>query len=521
MQNQAPSLQPAIGLEELKANQPGTERAHRSGFAGDVLKLISGTGSAQIIGVIAAPLIARMFSPGDFGVVALYAGVTNIIGVLVCLRYEFAILLPREDEDAVRPAWLCFVLTCVISGLTLTLVVTAGGTIGRWTHAASLQEYLWLLPVSVFGTGMMAILNSWNTRKRNFGRLTVLQVVSRCCTTGLQLAAGFAGLASGGVLIISSFIGSLGIPVVILSWLTWRDAARVFASGLCWQSIPQALRRYRRFPEYNTFSALLNTFAGQAPVFLLSGFFSAPMAGQYSMGSRLLRVPMGLIGASFSRAFFPRAAAARHAGTLRQRVETGIHYLIAMTMLPCLVLTVTGKDIFLVAFGRQWTEAGIFAQIMGPWLFFWFLVTPLNNVLLVLEEQALELRLQTLLFITRILSLVAGGLLLESARTGILLLSGSGVLVYAFYSTTLLKKAGVASTWLWRTLATKLLSLAPAGVLIVAVKLAGVAPVYVTAAAVLILVAYYFNLLRGSPTVRRLLSDLTQRRAPADSASGA
>ena len=498
--------------EQGRGPSPG-----RSSLAADVLKLISGTGSSQIIGVLAAPLIARLFSPEDFGVVALYAGVTNIMGVLVCLRYDSAILLPREDEDAVRPAWLCFALTCVMSVLTALLVATAGAAIVTWTHAFALKRYLWLLPVSVFATGLMAILNAWNTRKRQFGRLTILQVVSRCCTTGLQLAAGLAGLASGGVLIMSSLIGSLILPLLILGWLTWRDSGRVFIAGIQWRSIPQAFQRYQRFPKYNLASALLNTFSGQAPVFLLSGFFSAPMAGQYSMGSRLLRVPMGLIGASFSRAFFPRAAAARHSGNLQQPVETGIRYLVTMTMLPCLLLTIAGTDVFLVAFGQRWSEAGLFCQIMGPWLFFWFLVTPINNVLLVLEEQALELRLQALLCVTRILSLVGGGLVLQSARASILFLSASGVLVYTFYATRLLKKVGIASTRLWSILGSNLLTLAPALAIVLAIKLTGAAPAVVAATALLVLLAFYGNLARVNPVARRLLDQVTRRRTPASS----
>ena len=72
----------------------------QTGFAANVSKLIFGSIFAQGIGVLIAPIVARLFAPEAFGVAALFASITSIIGVLACLRYELSIVLPKTDEEA-------------------------------------------------------------------------------------------------------------------------------------------------------------------------------------------------------------------------------------------------------------------------------------------------------------------------------------------------------------------------------------------------------------------------------------
>ena len=71
-----------------------------SSFATNVLKLVTGSVFAQGLGVLVVPIVTRLFAPEAFGVVALFASITGILGVVACLRYQLAIMLPKTDEDA-------------------------------------------------------------------------------------------------------------------------------------------------------------------------------------------------------------------------------------------------------------------------------------------------------------------------------------------------------------------------------------------------------------------------------------
>ena len=57
-----------------------TEASNKRGsFAVDVLKLVSGTGFAQALGILGAFFTTRFFAPSAFGVAALYASLASLV----------------------------------------------------------------------------------------------------------------------------------------------------------------------------------------------------------------------------------------------------------------------------------------------------------------------------------------------------------------------------------------------------------------------------------------------------------
>ncbi|MBZ5681557.1 MAG: oligosaccharide flippase family protein [Acidobacteriia bacterium] len=477
-----------------------TPSASRAGFGGDVLRLATGTASAQLIGLLAAPLIARMFSPSAFGALAIFAAVAGTVSVVSCLRYETAIYLPEKDEEAANLAVLSLCLVTLISAITGLLTWMFADVFFRMAHAPELKGYAWLLPINVFVSGTWMILNSWNQRKRKFGRITILQVVTRVALVSSQIAAGLAGFVSGGVLIATTIFGAF-VTITILGWQTMRDDWRLFISAFSWEAIRYVRKRYDRFPRFGLAATLLNSASFQLPVILLSGFFGMTVAGNYSFGFRVLRVPGMLIGANVNRAFFPRAAEAKHRGTLGESVELALQYLVTLSFFPCFLLALTGGALFVFALGPKWHEAGVYAQILSVWLFFWFISSPLNTVFAVLEEQALELQFQAVNIVTRLVSLVIGGLF-GNARLALALFALCGVAVYGAYCLAVIRKSRASMVAVGRVTLAQAKMFVPAAAILLTMNFLRVAPIGITAVTALILAVYYWNLLRTDQTVR-------------------
>ena len=66
-------------------------------FAKDVTKLASGTMFAQILTIVVSPIVTRLYSPEDYGTMALFVSIVAIVGLIACLSYEFAIVLPEKE----------------------------------------------------------------------------------------------------------------------------------------------------------------------------------------------------------------------------------------------------------------------------------------------------------------------------------------------------------------------------------------------------------------------------------------
>lgn len=165
----------------------------RGGFGLDVLKLAGGTTGAQAITVLSLPLLARLFPPDAFGAAGLFTSLVAIGAVVSCLRYEFAIMLPENDEQAANVFGIALSLPLVFAGASAIGLAVAGARLVAFLNAPALLAYLWLLPIALALTGMFQALNYWNTRRKRFGRVSVVLVAASATSSALQLGAGLTG----------------------------------------------------------------------------------------------------------------------------------------------------------------------------------------------------------------------------------------------------------------------------------------------------------------------------------------
>jgi lipopolysaccharide exporter len=487
----------------------------RSSFASDVLKLVSGSASAQVLTILTAPFIARLFAPAAFGMAAIFVSITGVISAVVGMRYELSIVLPKKDGDAANAMAVSLGFVVLTSALTGLLMAFGGDQLLHWLHAPELHNYLWVAPVMVLLNGVFASLSYWNTRKKRFGRQTIAQAVGTAFFVLAQIAAGLSGHTSGGVIIVATILAILLNSLLLGSQTAW-DCWRVFLDNVRMRRMWQTVKRYRDFPKYSTASALLNNFGWQVPTFMLSAYFSASVVGHYALGNKVLRIPVNLVGANIATVFFQHASEVHHQGSLRNSVDRMFRYLIAIFLFPSLMLCLIGKDLFVVAFGSRWAEAGIYTEILSTYVLFWFMAVPLSNALNVLEKQALELRLITGILIARVAALLIGGAL-GDARLALALFSAVGILGYGYFCVVVLQLCAVPVSQMILVMIRNAALFFPAAIIIAMLKYYGMPPALILAVAAILLILYYGRLIRTDSTGRQILAGMLHKVMPAAS----
>lgn len=413
-----------------------------SSFASNVLKLTTGSAVAQGLGILLMPILTRLFAPEAFGVAALFFSIAGIIGVVACLRYEHSIMLPESHEEAANLLGLSLFFVLVITAATALLIFFAGDIIVRLLNSQNLKRYLWLMPISIFISGIFLALNYWNSRTKHFGRLSIIQVISSVVAHPTKLLGGFAGYVSGGVLIGSTILGNL-VSTAVLATQILRDDSILFKENIRWKNMMVGLKRHKKFPIFDTWSAFLNTVSRHIPTVLLAFFFSPIIVGYYALGTNLISLPITLIGTAIFQVFFQKASEARISGDLGYVVENVFQRLVRYGLFPLLILTVIGQDLFQFVFGARWGEAGFYVQILSPWMFFVFIASPLSSLAQVLERQRLALYFNIVLFASRLCSLLIGGYV-GSPAIALFLFSVSGILIYGCYSFVILHLSGTS-----------------------------------------------------------------------------
>ena len=413
-----------------------------SGFASNVLKLMSGRALSFGLGVLLTPIITRLFAPEAFGALALFTSIAGMIGQLACLRYERAIMLPGENTEAVNllgVSLCCVLLVSIVSALFMLIAADSIAGLQGW---AGLKRYVWLVPISVLFNGGFLALTYWNSRTKHFGRLAITGVVSSATTQVTRVGAGLAGCVTGGILIGTYVLADI-VSFAVLGVRIWQNDGRLIRANVGWKNMVTGMKRYKKFPMYSIWAGLLNNVAGQLPVWLLAFYFSPAVVGFFALGRRVLTTPLTMVGRAIGPVFFQRAADAQNrTGDLSILVGEVFKRLVSIGIFPCLMLMLIGKEVFVVVFGAQWVDAGVYVQILALWIFFQFISSPLSNLISVLERQGFGVLFNILLLTTRAGSLIVGGAT-GNIHLTLVLFASTGVACYGFLCIWLLQKVGV------------------------------------------------------------------------------
>ncbi|MBC7074993.1 MAG: oligosaccharide flippase family protein [Syntrophomonadaceae bacterium] len=410
-------------------------------FARNVVTLMTGTTFAQALMILVAPILTRLYSPGDFGVFALYTSILGILAVIACLRYELAIVLPKKDEDAANLLVLSIIINIGMSLLILILVALFRYPLANLLGAPELAPWLWFMPLSLLAAGMFQAFNYWSTRRKQFKRLAARQITQSTVMAGTQMGFGLVPYLGPGGLIAGNIIGQ-SVATGRLAGQILKEEGQPVLSSINRANIRQVISRYKDFPMYSTWLSLLNSSSALLPPLLLGYFFNPNVVGFFTLGHRVLSLPMNILGTSIAQAFFPRATEAQRHGNLDIITFEMFKRLLNLIVVPLLLFALIAPQLFAVIFGEQWAESGVYAQWICVWIIFQFISSPISTIIDVLEKQKIGLIYNTLLFWGRIVAVVVGGTL-KDPLLAIILLGIVGTIMYFIYSILLLYLAKV------------------------------------------------------------------------------
>ena len=350
----------------------------KGSFFANVLTLMTGTALGQGLALAAAPLLTRLYSPEDFGTLAVYVSISAILVSLASLRYDWAILLPEDNQVAANLLVLCFAILLAMTLLTGLGLLVIKDPLLHWINAPGLSPYLWLVPFSLVAAGAYQILSNWAIRQKAFGRLARTKLSQGLGRALTQVGLGLLNLRPMGLL-IGDVIGRAGGGATLAA-LAWRQEGEALKS-VTPSGIWAAARRYRRFPIFSGASTLLNAATPQVPILMLSAFYGAQVVGWFSLGQMVIAVPMSLITMSGSQVF--RAEAARLVHTdpraLKRKFYRAAQRLMLGT-LPIAFLALISPWVMAPVFGEKWRVAGVYTQALTLMFITQFVALPITHL---------------------------------------------------------------------------------------------------------------------------------------------
>lgn len=401
-------------------------------FTWNVALLAGGTALGQALVVLVSPLLTRLYTPGDFGILAVYIAILSIFSVIAALAYEIAIPLPREDTTAANVLVLALSIVLMVSLLVGVATWLGAPFLTRLVQTPGLQSYLWLLPLGLLGVGAYQVFNEWAVRKGTFHVIAQTRLSQSIGMVVTQVGLGVMSAGPIGLL-VGDVIGRISGTGTLVASLWRRDRAtlrQVTLSGM-----RQVAIRYRRFPLLSSGGLLLNSFGLQLPLLLLVAFYSPQVVGWLALAQRVLGIPLGLIAAAVSQVYVSESARALHTAPeqlprLLMQVTWGM---LAIALPYVGLLALVAPMLFPLVFGPEWAEAGVYVRLLAVMFLLDGIATPTGGTLDVLERQDLHL-LREIIRVALMSSVVAcAGLMGFAPVTTIALFGGAGSLIYILY----------------------------------------------------------------------------------------
>jgi O-antigen/teichoic acid export membrane protein len=387
----------------------------------------SGTVVSQVIVATASLALTRLYSPEQMGAYTAWGAVAAMIGVVAAGRYDLAIVLPEEDRDATALAALGVFIAFTLGTVLVVFFSFAGHPMLR---VLGLQDVprIWaqFIGVLVFLAGVNAVLTRLVIRDAKFRPLATTQVVQQASSSGLMIASGLLRMGTGG-LFLSSLLGSTLRNIQLM----WHERHRR-SHHVAVVKIKSLARRYKHYPLLSTWGAFLNTASTQLPIVMLGSLYSSTAVGHYSLGYRVLALPVSLVGQSVTTVFIERAASVRSRPPELKRLVVGLYrslLLVGASVLP--VITFYGDIIVPWLFGKEWLEAGRYAQWMSLWLIMLLASSPLTTIFTILERQGVSLFVNLLIFSSRAAAIAISAAVGATAYQMIVIFALTGVLVYS------------------------------------------------------------------------------------------
>lgn len=393
----------------------------RSDFTRNVFTLISGTTIAQAISIGISPILSRIYSPAEFGIFGTFSSVIALMSLVVGGRYEGAILLPKKDEEAANLFAVSLFFNVVMSLFFLLCILVVSLFLPEAISHSELFLWFYLTPVFTFFIGLGQTFNNWYNRRKKYRTIVYYRIANSAANNATSLGLGFARIPANG-LIIAYLVANVVSMAAFLNDM--KDDFRQFRHAVSRKEMAELAKRYRRFPLTNSIQALSDAFQTNGIIYFVSYFFNVFYVGIYSFAMRILLVPMNFAGAAMAQVFYQQASETHNDGGNLQALVRNTIKKSALLALPVLVVLVAfGPQLFSFVFGSKWTEAGVYARILAPWILLDFVRAPLSQVPIIVGRHNRLLLLSLLSNVIIFGTMIYAGLKARDLKTGLYLLT--------------------------------------------------------------------------------------------------
>lgn len=328
-----------------------------------------GVGLGPLVQLLATPLLSRIYTPAEFGHLALFLSVVSITVTVSCLRYEGAIQVVKDPEVNAM-AWAA-ILSAILIFLVLIALLFTGLPQRKIESLLILGDDAMWVPVAALCGGMVLIGSNITMREGRYVRNGVIRSSQAVLFSIFAIAASALGLLIANVL-ASVVVGALLIYYLLVS-----------VRKISLTEIKSVAKKYLEYPLLVAPTSMLDAAALTMPILFVSGSYGFESTGHYTQIQRLIGAPILMAGVVVGQLFMKRSGELfREGRSSRKLMWKSVGVLSGGAVVLLIGLAIFGEAVSRVILGDAWRVDTKFLVIVITPLLFRAVISPITTVTL-------------------------------------------------------------------------------------------------------------------------------------------
>lgn len=356
-----------------------------------ILVLASGSVLAQLIVVLCAPILTRLFSPEVMGAYTYLLSVCAIFLGIVNLRYDMSIV-SEDKEENVFP----LIKLATMVGVLVTIIASVGVSIYFYESDKPLIWIAYIFTI-LLSYGLINVFTAYNNRQKEFKVISNVYIIRR-------LAQNLGPACIG---ILSSSVHVLLLSYVAGQFLGIRSQTRTLKNHIREiihvpkSKVKEVLLKHKRQPLFSTPALLINSLSYSLITIFIEELYGMQEVGFYSISVRLLGLPLVIIAGNVSKVFMEKASREYDVkGDFFPTLKNTFLLLLLIAIPMVAILMLFSTPVCTFVFGSQWSSAGVYVTILAPMFGIRFINSTLTPAFIILGKQKNEFYLQLLFLIS-------------------------------------------------------------------------------------------------------------------------
>ena len=374
-----------------------------SQFIKSLAVLASGSMLAQLIIIIASPIMTRLYSPEQIGEYTLVLTVVGLFGSIICARYDLAIVSESDEDNVIS---LC-ALSLVISFFS-SIIISIAYLAYYFTKGFSTKQSLFCcfcIFILLILQGLGNVLLSYNNRCREYKLMTSVNLI-RAVAKEVVMVVGGLIYPSSSLLIVSEIIGTtLGVRRQSKTLRTKIDGIKNIRVSK--DNLKKVGLKHKKQALFSTPALFANNFSYSSINLFIDSLFGTAALGFYSISYRLLGLPLTIVSSNVSRIYFEEASrATEKQGNYFHLFKRTVLVMVAIAIPMTVVLMAFAPPVCGFVFGKQYFIAGVYLRCLAPMFGVRFVISPLSVGLIISEKQHYDFAFQLAFVVLSVIAFI-------------------------------------------------------------------------------------------------------------------